>query len=307
MKILITGGAGFIGSKIINKIKNQHEILVLDNLLEQVHGNTPKFIEGIKYIVGDVRNKTDWEKCLSMNPEIIIHMASETGTGQSMDEIDRYVTTNIGGVSVMLDYLNNQSHNVKKIILTSSRAVYGDSENIEINECVSPLSIYGITKLVQEQLVQTGLKIPYTILRFQNVFGEGQSLLNPYTGIISIFSKKIQNNEVIELYDNGNPTRDFIHVDDVVDSILLCLENNISDYKTYNVGTGKKTSILEMTKKLQLLINTKTKIVKTKYHRKGDVMDAVANIEKIKKELNWNPKITVDEGLNKFIKWFKNE
>jgi dTDP-L-rhamnose 4-epimerase len=232
MKILITGGAGFIGSKIINKIKNQHEILVLDNLLEQVHGNTPKFIEGIKYIVGDVRNKTDWEKCLSMNPEIIIHMASETGTGQSMDEIDRYVTTNIGGVSVMLDYLNNQSHNVKKIILTSSRAVYGDSENIEINECVSPLSIYGITKLVQEQLVQTGLKIPYTILRFQNVFGEGQSLLNPYTGIISIFSKKIQNNEVIELYDNGNPTRDFIHVDDVVDSILLCLENNISDYKT---------------------------------------------------------------------------
>ena len=258
MKILITGGAGFIGTKIINRLKNEHEIVVLDNLLEQIHGKTPKLINGVKYVIGDVRNIIDWEKSMEFNPEIILHLASETGTGQSMDEINRYVTTNIVGTSIMLDLVNSGNYNVKKIILSSSRAVYGDGVNDENNLSLSPKSVYAVTKLTQEQLLQTSSKVPYTILRYQNVFGDGQSLNNPYTGIISIFSNIFKNGGDVEIYDNGEPTRDFIYVDDVVDATIICMFNDISDYGIYNVGTGIGVSILEVTEKLKNKVNPKS-------------------------------------------------
>ena len=133
-KILITGGAGFIGSKIIYRILNNSQkskIIVLDNFLEQVHGNTPILQNpGVKYIKGDVSNAKDWKRAFEFNPEIIIHLA-ETGTGQSMHEISRYVRTNVIGTSNMLDILNNKNHNVKKVILSSSRSIYGEHENLE--------------------------------------------------------------------------------------------------------------------------------------------------------------------------------
>jgi len=307
MKILLTGGAGFIGSKIIYKLKNEHDIIVLDNFLEQIHGTAPIKIDGVTYVEGDVRNICDWELALSYNPDVIFHMASETGTGQSMDEINRYVTTNINGTSIMLDLINSGKYGIKKVILTSSRAVYGESKNIESNYELKPLSVYGVTKLTQEQLITTSCKVPYTILRYQNVFGDGQSLNNPYTGIISIFSNIFNNGGTVEIYDNGEPTRDFIYVDDIVNVTLLCMENNISDGKIYNVGTGIKTSILSMAEKLRDIINPNSKINVTNYHRKGDIMHANGDITKITNDLNWEPKIDIDFGLSKFVEWFKSE
>lgn len=307
MKILISGGAGFIGTKIINKLKDNHEIVVLDNLLEQIHGKTPKLIDGIKYIIGDVRNISDWEKSMEFNPDIILHLASETGTGQSMDEINRYVSTNIVGTSIMLDLVNSGKYDVKKIILSSSRAVYGDGVNDENNLSLVPKSVYGVTKLTQEQLLQTSCKVPYTILRYQNVFGDGQSLNNPYTGIISIFSNIFKNGGDVEIYDNGEPTRDFIYVDDVVDATIICMFNDNSNYGVYNVGTGIGVSILEVTEKLKTKINPKSNIKITDYHREGDIIHAKAEINKIKKELDWSPKRDLEFGLSNFVNWFKNE
>jgi dTDP-L-rhamnose 4-epimerase len=179
MKILITGGAGFIGTKVIKKLMKTNEIIVLDNFSKQIHGDNPKLLNGINYIIGDVRNLDDWTKAMEFNPEIIVHLAAETGTGQSMDEINRYVSTNIVGTSIMLDLVNSGKYNVKKIILSSSRSVYGDSINHENNQILEPKSIYGLTKLTQESLIKISSKIPYTILRFQNVYGEGQSTKNP--------------------------------------------------------------------------------------------------------------------------------
>jgi dTDP-L-rhamnose 4-epimerase len=303
MKILITGGAGFIGSKLIKKLFN-HEIIVLDNFLEQIHGKNPNFIEGVNYINGDVRNINDWEIALNHNPDIIFHLASETGTGQSMDEINRYVTTNIVGTSIMLDMVNTYNYNVKKIILSSSRAVYGDSENIETNFNLNPKSVYGVTKLTQEMLIKTSCKIPYTILRLQNVYGDGQSLNNPYTGIISIFSNLLKYNKDINIFDNGLPTRDFIYVDDVVDAMLLCVENNISDNKIYNVGTGESLPIINLTKKLKKELSSNSKIIVSDFHRDGDIIHANGNIELIKKELSWVPKSSLDIGIKNFINWF---
>lgn len=305
MKVLITGGAGFIGSKIINKIKNNHEIVVLDNLLEQIHGDKPKLIDGISYVIGDVRNIKDWEKSMEFNPDVILHLASETGTGQSMDEINRYVTTNVVGTSIMLDLVNSGKYDVKKIILSSSRAVYGDGENIESNTSLEPKSVYGVTKLTQEQLIETSSKIPYTILRYQNVFGDGQSLNNPYTGIISIFSNIFDNGGDVEIYDGGEPTRDFIYVDDVVDVTIQCMTDERSNYGKYNVGTGVSTSILSVTETLRDMINVDCHIKITDYHREGDIMHAKANIDKIKTNLEWHPKIGVEYGLSKFVDWFK--
>jgi len=307
MKILISGGAGFIGTKIINKLKDNHEIVVLDNLLEQIHGKTPKLIDGIKYIIGDVRNISDWEKSMEFNPDIILHLASETGTGQSMDEINRYVSTNVVGTSIMLDLVNSGKYDVKKIILSSSRAVYGDGVNDENNLSLVPKSVYGVTKLTQEQLLQTSCKVPYTILRYQNVFGDGQSLNNPYTGIISIFSNIFKNGGDVEIYDNGEPTRDFIYVDDVVDATIICMFNDNSNYGVYNVGTGIGVSILEVTEKLKTKINPKSNIKITDYHREGDIIHAKAEINKIKKELDWSPKRDLEFGLSNFVNWFKNE
>ena len=307
MKILITGGAGFIGTHLVNKLKNEHEITIFDNFLEQVHGKIPKKISGVKYIIGDVTNVQDWETAMLSNPDVIIHLASDTGTGQSMDEIIRYCNTNIMGTSIMIDILNKKENNVKKVILSSSRAVYGD-ENNSISNCnINPKSVYGVTKLTQELLIKTSLKVPYTILRYQNVYGDGQSLNNQYTGIISIFSKKLQKNELIEVYDQGIPTRDFIYVGDVVELTSECIFNKKSDNKIYNVGTGESTKILDVANKLKELYESESKIEITSFHRDGDVMHAIGDISETFKDLNWSYKYSLDYGLNKIVEWVKNK
>ena len=304
MKILITGGAGFIGSTIISKIHHEHDIVILDNFLEQVHGKNPSLPSNCTTITGNVTNRETWNLALNTNPDIIIHLASETGTGQSMDEMTRYCNTNVIGTSIMLDMLKTKKHNVKKIILSSSRAVYGEGKNIETNTSLIPLSVYALTKLTQEQLLQTACSVPYTIFRYQNVYGPGQSILNPYTGIISIFSEKFSSNEDVTIWDNAKPTRDFVYVDDVVDATLLALNNDITNYKIYNIGTGQATPILDVTKKLKQLITSTADIKITDYHRPGDIMHAVGNIDKIQKELNWQPKYNINQGLEKFYEWF---
>jgi dTDP-L-rhamnose 4-epimerase len=307
MRLLVTGGAGFIGTHLVNKLKNEHEITIFDNFLEQVHGKIPKKISGVDYVIGDVANIQDWEIAMSSNPDIIIHLASDTGTGQSMDEIIRYCNTNIMGTSIMIDILNKKENNVKKVILSSSRAVYGD-ENNSISNCnINPKSIYGVTKLTQELLIKTSLKIPYTILRYQNVYGDGQSLNNQYTGIISIFSKKLQKNESIEVYDQGIPTRDFIYVGDVVEITSECIFNKKSNNKIYNVGTGESTKILDVVNKLKELYESESKIEITSFHRDGDVIHAIGDISETFKDLNWSHKYSLDYGLNKIVEWVKNK
>lgn len=306
MKILITGGAGFIGNKICNKLKKNFKIIVLDNFLHQVHGdNSFVQISDVEYVYGDVTNVNDWKIVMSKNPDYIIHLASETGTGQSMEEITRYVNTNIMGTSIMLEYLNKNKHNVKKIILSSTRAVYGNLENNCENGVVDPKSVYAVTKLSQENLFKTSCNVPYTILRYQNVFGNGQSLNNPYTGIITIFSNLLLQNKSITIFDGGIATRDFIYVDDVADATIKCIENELSNYKTYDVGTGVETKILDVSLKLKYLFNSNSDIIISDYHRDGDVIFAKSNSDKIRKDLNWSPNFNIDEGLGFFYEWFK--
>ena len=348
--ILISGGAGFIGSHLALKLKScGYKVTVLDNLSNQIHGEDPetdsylfqKILGEIEFIKGDVTKKEDWEKAIS-GKDVIIHLAAETGTGQSMYEISNYVKTNILGTSQMMEVLMSEKHQVKKIILASTRAVYGEGKyadvegnfhcpkprnvkemsagNFEIfndneilkavatdeNSKIHPTSIYGITKQNQEQILQAicpTIDISSTILRFQNVYGEGQSLKNSYTGILSIFSTQILSGEDLQIFEDGKESRDLIHIDDVVEAIKLSLENEKANDEIYNVGTGISKSVVEVAENLIQNYQKDTAVKITGKFRIGDIRHNFADISKIKKDLNFQPKISFEEGLKRFTDW----
>lgn len=349
MNILITGGSGFIGSALSLKlIENNFNVTVLDNLSPQIHGEKPdesllylKIKDKVNFVKGDVRNLEDWNKVLP-NQDIIVHLAAETGTGQSMYEIERYVDVNTKGTALFLDYLANSKNEVKKVIIASSRSIYGEGkykdgqekfyypesrkdEDMEQKRFdpqhdgasltavatdekseIHPISIYGITKQVQEQLVMNVCKsigIAGVSLRFQNVYGPGQSLTNPYTGILSVFSNLILNKKPINIFEDGLESRDFVYIDDVVNSIYLSIINDNANNNYYNVGTGVATTVLEVATILQKCyeINVETKI--SGNYRLGDIRHNFADISKIKNDINWVPKTDINDGLKEFSNW----
>lgn len=350
MNILISGGFGFIGFALTLKLtKLDHKVTILDNLSPQIHGINPaeselylKIKDKVNFINGDVRKIEDWKKALE-NQDAIVHLAAETGTGQSMYEIDKYVEVNTKGTSIFLDLIaNNKNNSIKKIIIASSRSIYGEGKykdikgnfyypesrldyqmqqkqfepehNGEILKVVAtdeqskihPISIYGITKQVQEQLVMNvckSINIAGVSLRFQNVYGPGQSLTNPYTGILSVFSNLILNKKEINIFEDGLESRDFVYIDDVVESIYLSIFNENANNKIYNVGTGIATSVNEVASILQKCYNIKVTTSISGNYRLGDIRHNFADISKIKNELGWAPKVMINEGLKNFSKW----
>lgn len=356
-KVLITGGAGFIGSNLSLKlIEKGYSITILDNLSEQIHGENPEFSElynrvkqKVNFIQGDVRNKKDWQKALK-NQDIVVHFAAETGTGQSMYEIEKYVDVNIKGTSIFLDILaNSKDQTVKKIIIASSRSIYGEGKyrctdhgiiypkerndsdmkkgdfNVKCPICYSnvellptdedskihPSSIYGLTKQAQEDMCMIAgksLNIPVVAFRYQNVYGPGQSLSNPYTGILSIFSTRIKNNNDINIFEDGNESRDFVYIDDVTEATILGIEKSEANFNVYNVGSGKRTSVLEVTKNLlKAYNNDEVKFSISGNYRLGDIRDNYADLSKIKNDLGFKPKISFEKGIQFFSKWVSSQ
>lgn len=350
--ILITGGAGFIGSRVALKlIQKGYKITILDNLSEQIHGKNadiPDFIQGkVKFIKGDVRNKEEWRIALK-SQDAVIHLAAETGTGQSMYEIYKYTDVNIGGTANLLDILTNEDTQIKKVVVAASRAIYGEgkyicknhgdvypeerkdedlrkgdyeckcpscNENLELlktdeDSKIHPTSIYGITKQNQEQMVMVSCKslsIPCVSFRYQNVYGPGQSLNNPYTGILSIFSTRIKNNNNINIFEDGKETRDFVYIDDIVDATILGLEKSEANYEVFNVGSGVATDVMTVATALKEAYNSNISIEISGNYRLGDIRHNVADLTKIKELLNFEPKVSFVEGINKFAKWVNEQ
>jgi len=353
--ILITGGAGFIGSSIALKlIDKNYNVTVLDNLSPQIHGDKQensflytRIKNKVNFNKGDVSNRADWEKAL-VNQDAVIHLAAETGTGQSMYEIEKYTKINIGGTAIFLDILTNTKTNIKKVIVASSRAIYGEGKylceehgivfpkerkehdmlNKDFNnKCpvcgkdvqlqatdeeskIHPSSIYGITKQVQEQMVLLSCKavnIPAVAYRYQNVYGPGQSLKNPYTGILSIFSTNMLYNQPINIFEDGEESRDFVFIDDVVDATILGLERNEADYQVFNVGSGKSTTVKKVTELLKANYKSNSDIKITGNFRLGDIRHNYADISKVNKLLGFTPKNNFEEGIKKFTDWVKQE
>ena len=356
MNILITGGAGFIGSRLsLALLKRGHKVTVLDNLSKQIHGDNPyesslfcSIKNKVNFIEGDVTSQSDLHGALKNN-EIVVHLAAETGTGQSMYQIESYCKVNIGGTSLLLDLItNDKSLSIKKMVVASSRAIYGEGkycnskgevvypeerkeadmsagdfevkdsltgENLILqstdeNSKIHPSSVYGITKQNQEQLFLTvgkAIGIPAVAFRYQNVYGPGQSLTNPYTGILSIFSTLIKNGKDINIFEDGKESRDFVYIDDVVDATILGIEKSEADYLSLNVGSGVSTDVLTVANTLKKLYQSDVNVNVTGNYRLGDIRHNFADITLIRKHLGFEPKFNFDEGISLFTDWVKEQ
>ncbi|MBJ9722873.1 NAD-dependent epimerase/dehydratase family protein [Acinetobacter calcoaceticus] len=353
--VLITGGAGFIGSNLALKlISKGYNVTILDNLSPQIHGDNPQetsplFLsikDKVKFILGTVTKKSDWELALK-DQDAIIHLAAETGTGQSMYEVQKYVDVNINGTALMLDLLVNNSYPVKKVIVASSRSIYGegkyiskelgvvyptqrtadymDQKDFEVKydgsselrlvatdeeSKIHPSSVYGITKQNQEQMVLTvcsSMGIAGVAFRYQNVYGPGQSLKNPYTGILSIFSTQIKNGNKINIFEDGKESRDFVYIDDVVEATILGLEKEEANNQVFNVGTGIATSVLTVADQLVKNYTIDVPITISGNYRLGDIRHNYADLSKIKKYLGFEPKVSFEEGITEFTKWVNTQ
>ena len=354
MKTLITGGAGFIGSSLAKVLVARGDtVTVLDNLSPQIHGVTPRespllgeLASSVRFIKGDVRNVDDWAQALE-GQEAVVHLAAETGTGQSMYQVDRYVETNIRGTSLLLDHLAHHPHSIRRVVVASSRSIYGEgkyhgpdgdvypgmrsADDMRTGqfECLSadtgeplevvatdeaskthPSSVYGITKLVQEQLVLMtcgAMGIGAAALRFQNVYGPGQSLRNPYTGILSIFSTLLLQGKDINIFEDGEETRDFVYIDDVVESIVLTLDAEHVQQVAYNVGSGVATSVLEVAQTLKRIYGAAGELKITGDFRLGDIRHNFADVSKIRNELGFQASVSFREGATRFCEWVRSQ
>lgn len=353
--VLITGGAGFIGSTIALKLIDKgYEVTVLDSLSPQIHGENPdnselyQRIKGkVNFIKGDVRNREDWEVALA-GQNVIVHLAAETGTGQSMYDIEKYVNTNIGGTALMWDILTNQKNEVEKVIVAASRAIYGEGRyhctkdgdvypterldedmakgDFEVkcpicggevtllstteNSKIHPTSTYGLTKHTQEELslmLGKSIGIPVVTYRYQNVYGPGQSLKNPYTGILSIFSTIIKNGNAINIFEDGLETRDFVYIDDVADATILGIEKDEANFCSFNVGTGEKTDVLTVANTLIEKYGIPTEVKVSGNYRLGDIRHNFADISLIQEKLGFQPKVSFDEGIGHFAAWVNQQ
>lgn len=351
-KVLITGGAGFIGSHIaIRLIERGYDVTVLDNLLEQIHGvnpdkTSPLYIsvkDKTRFVKADVCDKEKVEEVIS-DVDYIIHLAAETGTGQSMYEIKRYVDVNIGGTALILDILTNTNHHVKRVVVAESRAIYGEGKyhcekcgDVYPNErkdedmakgdfechcpkcggkvslvattedsVIHPSSVYGIGKQVQGQLVHLICKnvgVESVSFRYQNVYGPGQSLTNPYTGILSIFSTRIKNHKEINIFEDGLESRDFVYIDDVVNATIAGMEVPEANGYVFNIGTGISTDVMTVAKTLCKHYGIDVPLNVSGNYRVGDIRHNYADISRARQILSFEPKISFDEGIRRFTEW----
>ncbi|MFN7313385.1 MAG: NAD-dependent epimerase/dehydratase family protein [Bacteroidota bacterium] len=353
-RVLITGGAGFIGSNLANQlVAKGYEVVVLDVLLEQIHGNNPlqsplylSIKDKVEFIQGSILDKELLYQALQ-NIDVVVHYAAETGTGQSMYEVHRYTEVNISGTALLLDYLVNQPNKVSKVIIASSRSIYGEGKyqsekygvvypkhrdekemlagNFEVkylddynltclatseDSKIHPSSVYGITKQNQEQMVMTvcaSIKVPAVALRYQNVYGPGQSLSNPYTGILSIFSTQIKNKLPLNIFEDGLETRDFVFIDDVVEATILAIEKEEANGNIFNVGSGEATTVNYLAKSLVENYNADVPIHITGKFRLGDIRHNFADLTLIQNALGFLPRVKFDDGIKRFCDWVNTQ
>jgi len=351
-KILITGGAGFIGSHLTDALlRKGHKVRIIDCLDPQVHGTSgkkPSYLNPeAEFIKSDINNKLALKKALK-GIAVVFHLASAVGVGQSMYQIKKYTYTNDVGTANLLDLITQTKNKVQKIVVASSMSIYGEGK-YKCQRCgvFSPIkrsekniqkriwemhcpkcsreakpvptdeekalfsqSIYAINKSTQEQMclvIGSAYKIPAVALRYFNAYGSRQSLSNPYTGVLAIFSSRVLNNKPPIIFEDGFQTRDFIHIKDLARANILAMEKKQADYKVFNVGTGRRTSLVKLANVLIKEFNPKLKMQITNKFREGDIRHCFADITKIKKTLGFSPSIKIEQGLKDLLNWLQTQ
>lgn len=324
MRIVCTGSEGFIGQHVISKLLALgHEVIGVDHLDPQVHKDG--FTKERPYAFEPISvSKFDWDAVEGV--DVVLHLAAKVGVGQSMYQIDRYVDDNVNDTAIMLKWLADNPP--KRLIVASSMSIYGEGprhydytsgkpqtseEMFEMGlpapcheDCPPDLrSIYALTKYDQEQLCLIWGKaynVPTVALRFFNTYGPGQSLTNPYTGVMAIFATRLLNDKPPIIYEDGQQSRDFIHVDDVAWAVVNAAIHDIPS-GAYNVGTGFATTIMDLAVMLaNRLGKFEIQPIITGQHRKGDIRHCFADLSKIE-ATGWWPKIKLEQGLREYCEW----
>jgi dTDP-L-rhamnose 4-epimerase len=349
MKVLVTGGAGFVGSHLVDGLLAAgHEVRVLDALAFQVHGGVsrpPDLAREAELVVGDVRDRAAASRALD-GVDAVFHQAAAVGIGQSMYEIERYVSANAVGTAVLLEEIAARRDRIRKLIVASSMSLYGegayrdpagnevhppprptrqfeerrwelvDRSGAELvpaptpeTKALAPTSVYAITKRDHEELclvVGSAYGIPTVALRYFNVYGPRQALSNPYTGVLAIFSARLLNGRAPLIFEDGLQSRDFVHVTDVVQANLLALESD-ADGAVYNVGTGRATTIAAVADELARALGKPIAPDIPGRYRAGDVRHCIADIARIRAELGYEPRVAFEQGVKDLLAWLATQ
>ena len=348
LRVLITGGAGFIGRHLGAALCARGcRVTVLDIFSEQIHSANPStdlsaYAE--RTIVGDICDPAAVSEAVE-GQDVVVHLAAETGTGQSMYEVTRYEQVNIHGTAVLIEAIADQiPRTVRRVVVASSRAIYGEgactcsghgvvfpaariAEDMSRGafeprcphcgaECswtetaetapLSPSSFYGLSKQVQEQMIlmfASHLQVSAYVLRYQNVYGPGQSLINPYTGILAIFSNLSRQGKDINVFEDGLESRDFVYIDDVVEATAQCVLREDPVVTALNVGSGVRTTVLEVAKSIVAHFNSESDVHVSGAFRVGDIRHNVADITRAKETLGFEPRWSFEHGLRSFLEW----
>lgn len=341
--VLVTGGAGFIGCALSQLLADQAQSwTVLDNLHPQVHpsGLRPEALHPRAVLhQADVTVAESFDGLGELRPDVVIHLAAETGTGQSLTEASRHGLVNVVGTTQLTDWLSRCDHRPGHLVLASSRAVYGEGlwkdadgngwypgqrshAMLERGEWdfpssvasaaradhtePRPTSVYGATKLAQEHILAAwclAQGVPLSVFRLQNVFGPGQSLTNTYTGIVTLFSRLAKSGESIPLYEDGAIVRDFVLIDDVASALAAGVQQPPTDgVRTLDVGTGVATTIATLAQTVADYHGAPSPHVNGKF-RDGDVRYALADVSRTRESLDWEPRFDLREGIERLQVW----
>ena len=347
LRILVTGGAGFIGSHLVDALVAEgHRVRILDSLAPEVHGGrTPAHLnKDAEFIHGSVCDPETIARAMD-GIDAVYHLAAELGLGRSMYQVRRFVTGNDLGTAVLLEELIKRRQQVKKLVVASSMSLYGEGpyrcascdktffpdlrshDAMAANQwefpcpvCgaimtalptpedkpLNPTSVYAVGKEVQEQyslIIGRAYKIPTVAFRYFNVYGPRQALSNPYTGACAIFSSRLLNDQSPLIYEDGEQTRDFVSVHDVVQANLLALASDGADYQILNVGTGRATTIRFIAEVIARGLSKNIEPELTGQFREGDIRHCIADIAKVRALLGYEPKIKLEDGLNELLEW----
>ena len=354
-RILITGGAGFIGSKVALRLAAEGwDVRVLDNFVPQVHGPEPErsrvfreLSRAVDLVRGDVRDPAAWSRALQGRSHVL-HLAAETGTAQSGYSAGHYCAVNVVGTGNLIDTLFRERIALAALVVASSRAIYGEGRaicpehgpvypsqrkrmdlaagcfeprcpqcNIPASPAATPedappapSSVYAVTKLAQEQLVLGAcrtLGLKGAALRYQNVYGPGQSMRNPYAGILPLFAGAIMTGDRLHIFEDGFQTRDFVNIADVVAATCRAVSSPPDEPTPINIGSGTSMSLHDVLGEIERALGRTADARLMGGYREGDIRHNVALLDRARDLLGFAPQVPFRRGLAEFIEWSREE